>query len=172
MMTQSHKDWELYLVHDGEADQFTRDYVNLINDDRIKFFETEKRINSYGHPIRAEYLNKLKTSDCDYVLITNADNYHTPNCLENLVNGFDDTIMATYCESMVHSYVGWGVMNCSMQFGSVDCASVMVRKDIACNVGWRDTVSHSSDWTYFQDIANVVGWDKFRKVNGCLLIHN
>jgi hypothetical protein len=172
MITQTHKDWELYLVHDGEADQFLRDYVNLVNDDRIKFIETEERLGSYGHPIRAKYLEKLKKSDCSYVLITNGDNYHTPNCLENMIKGFDENVVATYCDFMAHSYFGWGIINCTMEYGKIDCACVMVRKDIACSVGWSDVINPPSDWTYFTDIANRVSWDKFRRVGGCLLVHN
>jgi hypothetical protein len=173
MILQTHKDWELYLVHDGEADQFLRDYVALVNDDRIKFVETKERLNKYGHPIRADYLNKLKKSDCSYVLITNGDNYHTPNCLENMIKGFvDENVIATYCDAMVHSYFGHSVLVCQLEYGKIDCACVMIRKDVACNVGWNDVNNAPSDWTYFSDVAKTVGWDKFRKVSGCLLIHN
>jgi len=172
MMMQTHKDWELYLVHDGEADQFIRDYVALVNDERIKFVETEERLGKYGHPIRAMYLEKLKKSDCSYVLITNGDNYHTPNCLENLINGLDENVVATYSAFMIHNYWGWDVKSCSMEFSKVDCACVLIRKDIACSVGWRDVNTEASDWTYFSDVANMVGWDKFKRVGGCLLVHN
>jgi hypothetical protein len=105
-------------------------------------------------------------------LITNGDNYHTPNCLENLVKGFDVNTVATYGEAMVHSYFGWGIIKCSLNCGYIDCASVMVRKDVACSVGWNDVVSHSSDWTYFEDIAKVHGWHTFKELGGCLLINN
>jgi hypothetical protein len=172
MITQTYQDWELYLIQDGNEDKFIGEYVKLVNDPRIKYVETEQRVGDYGHPIRQEYLKKLVKSDADFVLITNGDNYHTPNCLENMVNGFDGNTIATYCDSMVHSYTGWNIINCRLECGHIDCASIMIRKDIACKIGWNDTVSHSSDWTYFQEIANVHGWDKFKKVNGCLLIHN
>jgi len=172
MVTQTYTNWELYLVHDGESDDFLKKYVSIVNDDRIKFMETKERGGQYGHPIRQELLLNLKHSDCEYILITNGDNYHTPNCLEKLVNGFDSDSVATFCESMVHSYFGWKSMDCHLALGHLDCACVMVRKDIACNTGWNDIVNHSSDWTYFDDIAKVHGWDRFKKVEGCLLIHN
>jgi hypothetical protein len=172
MITQSHKDWELYLIHDGEAPKDIIDYVNFANDDRIKFIQTNERIGNYGHPLRQKYLNELKTSDADYILITNGDNYHTPNCLEALVKGFDANTIATYCDTMVHSYIEWKIIECKLERGYLDCACVMVRKDVACKVGWNDTTSHSSDWTYFEDIAKSYSWDNFKKVNGCLLIHN
>jgi hypothetical protein len=61
MMTQTYQDWELYLIQDGNEDKRIGEYVKLINDPRIKYFETEERVGNYGHPIRREYLNKLKT---------------------------------------------------------------------------------------------------------------
>lgn len=172
MIAQTHKDWELHLIHDGEADEFLRKYVALVNDDRIKFVETEERIGNYGHLYRQKYLNDLRKSDADFIVITNGDNYHTPNYLENMLKGFKDGVVATYSDSMVHSYYGWGIINCRMERGFIDCANVMVRKDVACHIGWNDTISHSSDWTYFEDIAKVHGWDSFAQVFGCLLIHN
>lgn len=172
MINQTHQYWELYLIHDGEADPFIGEYVKLVNDERIKYIVTENRVSNFGHPIRQEYLKKLASSDADYILITNGDNYHTPNCLETLVKGFDENCVATYGDGMVHSYFGWGVINCRMERGYIDCACVMVKKEIACSIGWNDTVSHSSDWTYFEDIAKVYGFDKFKQVHGCLLIHN
>jgi len=73
---------------------------------------------------------------------------------------------------MVHSYKTWQVIPCSLRLGFIDCAGVMARKDVAHEVGWRDTQSHSSDWTYFNDIIQKYGADKWTKVQGCLLIHN
>jgi hypothetical protein len=172
MINQTHKDWEMYLIHDGQADQKLIDYVNFINDDRIKFIQTEQRLGNYGHYIRQKYLKELINVNADYLVITNGDNYHTPNCLDVMVKGFDSTTVATYCESMVHSYIDWKIIECKLERGYIDCAGVMVRKNIACNVGWNDITSHSSDWTYFQDIAAINGWQNFKKVNGCLLIHN
>jgi hypothetical protein len=172
MITQTFKNWELHLVYDGEADEFTRKYVELVNDERIKFVETPERLGNYGHSIRNLYLKFLKNSDCDFILITNGDNYHTPNCLEVMVNGFDDHCVATYCDKMVHSHIRWNIIEAKLALGYIDCASVMIRKDVACSTGWNDLISHSSDWTYFEDVAKNHGWDKFKKVEGCLLIHN
>jgi hypothetical protein len=172
MITQTHQDWELYLVQDGNEDKKIGEYVKFVNDSRVKYFESEERIGNYGHPIRKEYLKKFADIDADYIVITNGDNYHTPNYLETLIKGFDSNTIATYCDTMSHSYIQWKIINCRLELGYLDCAGVMVRKDAACSVGWNDTDTHSSDWKYFQDISNVYGWHKFKKVEGCLLIHN
>jgi hypothetical protein len=173
MITQTHQDWELYLIHDGKGDKKILDYVKLIDDPRIWYIETKERVGKYGHDIRQKYLKEINDLDGDYVLITNADNYHTPNCLETLIKGFDSlSVNATYCETMIHSYIGWKTIECRLERGYLDCACVMVRKSVACLVGWNDTETHSADWTYFEQLANHVGWHSFKKVEGCLLIHN
>lgn len=172
MICQTYKDWELYLIYDGVGEDYIRDYVNFYKDERIKYIETQERVGNYGHPIRQKYLNEIKNSDADFVVITNGDNYHTPNYLESLINGFEPDTVATYCDSMVHNYFGWGSMNVELDCGHIDCACVMIRKDYACKVGWNDVVSHTADWKYFEDIGKAYGWEKWKKVNGCLLIHN
>jgi len=172
MITQTYQNWEMFLVHDGPAEQWLINYINYIKDDRIKFIQTQKRSGDWGHSIRQTYVKHCENIEGDYLLITNGDNYHTPNALEVMVKGFELDIVATYCESMAHSHIDWKVIQCRPERGYMDCAGVMVKKDAACQVGWMDATSHSADWIYFQDIGNKFGWDKFKKVEGCLLIHN
>lgn len=176
MYCQTHKDWLLLLVHDGKEDAMDRNcklYTDFINDPRVKFAETKERGGKWGHDIRKKSLEYAKDiKDVDYIVITNGDNYHTPTYLETLIKGFNDDTVATYCAQMAHSYIGWSIIDCKLERGYVDCAGVMVKKDVACEVGWNDTETHSADWTYFQEIGSRYGWDKFKKVEGCLLIHN
>ena len=90
----------------------------------------------------------------------------------------DKNLVASYCSDMVHSYKPsggnnkWGVIPCSMQLGYIDCASVIVRKSVAVEIGWRDINGHSSDWTYFSDIIKKYGANRWAKVPGCLFVHN
>jgi hypothetical protein len=148
------------------------------NDKRIKYIETKERKGNYGHPWRQWALNEIsegRLSDPGYIVIGNADNYLVPVFTEYLLNGFKrspHTVVATYCDAMVHSYRAWQVIPCRLERGYVDCSGVMIKKDIACEVGWRDIEGHSADWTYFADIATKYTWKNFVPVKGCLLIHN
>ncbi len=173
LILQTHTDWELILIHDGPN---TTGLKSLINDPRIKYIETPKRAGNWGHSLRAWALENIDTlsSDADFVVITNADNYHAPVYIEYMLIGFTNnpSSVATYCSDMVHSYKAWQVIPCSLKLGYIDCACVMVRKDVAKEIGWRDVTNHSSDWTYFNDIIKKYGADKWTKVRGCLLIHN
>lgn len=167
LLNQTYINWELILVHDGPA----KNKVH-IDDPRVFFRETISHKGNWGHYIRQEELNSIDLEETDYVVITNADNYHTPNYIEAMLKGFKKGIVATYCAEMVHSYLGWKSQPCRLQRGHIDCAGVMVLAGVAKEIGWRDIESHSSDWTYFSDIIKKYGPESFAKVPGALLVHN
>lgn len=179
MICQTHKEWELHLIHDGVNPEF-RKWVEMYNDSRIIYSENEITGGKYGHPIRQKYLNLLKEGklgvDCDYVVITNEDNYHTPNYLSKLIKPLKENtnLVASYCSDIVHSYKDWDILTSrpTPTLGYIDCGQVMIRKEMACEVGWRDIDGHSSDWTYFSDIIQRYGVNKWLKVKGCLFVHN
>jgi hypothetical protein len=171
MIAQTYKNWELILVHDGKNETNLNEIIQGIGEPRVKYSETLNRSANWGHKIRSEEIQKLPNNG--YVLITNADNYHVPTYLEKMIEGFSsDRVKATYCSKMVHSYIGWGVIDCRLQRGYIDCAGVLIRNDVAKRVGWKDIESHSADWFFFNDIAKMYGESSFKKVEGCLLIHN
>lgn len=179
MICQTHKEWELHIIHDGVNPQF-RKWVEMYNDPRIHYSENETTGGKYGHPIRHKYLNMLKNNeigqDCDYVVITNEDNYHTPNYLSKLIQPLktNSNLVASYCSDIVHSYKDWDILTSKPYpaLGYIDCGQVMIRKNIACEIGWRDIDGHSSDWTYFNDIITRYGNHTWLKVKGCLFVHN
>ncbi len=172
---QTHKNWELLLIHDGPNETGIRQ-KHINGDARIKFIETAERKQKWGHPLRQWALNEIREgrlSNPDYIVVTNSDNYYTPTFIEYMLKGFKThTAVATYCDSMTHSYVAWKNIPVRFEKGFIDCGGVMVKKDIAVEVGWRDIESHSADWTYFSDIAAKYSASNFIKVPGNLFIHN
>lgn len=177
LINQTHKNWELILIHDGPETMAVSKIIETANDKRVTYIQTEKRMGSWGHYWRSWALNELKyarlSTDSDYICITNADNHLVPTFCEYFIKGFEKPgTVAVYCSQMVHSYIAWGVINCKLKQGFIDCSGIMVRRDVACSVGWNDTVSHSSDWLYIQDIIRKHGAGNINVVQGCLLIHN
>lgn len=177
LICQNHTNWELLLIDDNPVETITKAMVEVVNDKRIKYIKRERAAN-YGHSHRQWALNELRenrlSENAAYIVVTNGDNYYTPNFLKDMLAGFkkSHTTVATYSEKMVHSYKNWDVIPCKLERGYLDCGGVMVRKDVACEIGWSDVVSHSSDWTYFQEIINQYSHTSFQKVNGCLFCHN
>ena len=62
-------------------------------------------------------------------------------------------------------------MNCSLNRGYIDCGQVLLKTKEAQSVGWN-SMEHSSDWFFFNDIANKFGKDKFITFSGCHFVHN
>jgi len=199
LINQTHKNWKLLLIHDGKNETGLKKIISTIGDERITYIEFAERKGYWGHFYRQCGLKNMDiiSPNTDYVVITNADNHHVPTYIETLLTGFKENpnAVATYCSKMVHSYLApqqttvlnygqvsadnlkwdnykYGVIDCKLQLGYIDCAGVMIKKSAACSVGWRDIKSHSSDWTYFDDIIKKYGASKWIKVSGCLLIHN
>lgn len=175
LICQTYKNWELLLIHNGPLNGMTYD---IPKDDRIKFIIHPENTGHWGHYLRQWALNEIANerlaADAQYITITNADNYHTPSYCEYMLKGFsiNPTAKAVYCSEMVHNYKAWQVIPCDLKLGYIDCAGVMVKKQVACEVGWKDVNGHSSDWTYFSDIIQHYGPRSFQKIKGCLLVHN
>lgn len=180
MINQTHKDWNLLLIHDGPNSTGTARLVEFVNDNRIKYVETHARQGLWGHPIRKWAIENIDilSPGAEYILVTNDDNFHTSNYLEDMLKGFEKDIKAVYCSKFVHSYLSnqedgtytHGVMNTRLELGWIDCACVLMRKEVAVESGWND-LSHSSDWTYFQRVIDKYGEESFKKVLGCLVVH-
>lgn len=170
LLLQTHKNWQLYLIHDGPAPDSVKSSVP--EDDRIKFIETPARVGNWGHKNRQTALQEYDLGD--YVLVTNSDNYYTPVFIEYILKGFkrSHTAVAVYCSDMVHSYKAWQTIPCRLERGFLDAGGVVVRSEVAKEVGWRDTETHSADWVYFQDIAMKYSWSNFLSVKGNLFVHN
>ena len=200
LINQTHKEWRLLLIHDGPNSTGLKELVEFHKDPRIIYIETPTRQEKWGHPIRQWALNEIKEGrlvpETEYIVITNGDNHLVPVFCEYLLTGFkkNPSAVATYCSQMVHGYLSnqittiipngvttmnnlrwenwrWGIIQCRLKLGYIDCSCAMIRKNVACEAGWR-SMDHSSDWIYFSDIIKTYGEDKWERVNGCLLIHN
>jgi hypothetical protein len=169
LILQTHQNWELILIHDGPNETGIKDQIN---DERITFIETKERKGNYGHHLRQWALNEFELGD--YVTVTNGDNYYVPVFIDYMLKGFkkSHTAVATYCTETIHSYKAWQVLPAKMEKGFLDCGAVMIKSNIAKEIGWRDITDHSADWIYFQDIASKYSWRNFIPVRGCLFVHN
>lgn len=173
LIMQTNPNWKLKLIHDGKPeDTFIQDYINRMDDSRIEYIETDKHYGSWGHQIRADYLQKV---DSKYVVITNPDNYYTPVFIEYCLRAFNvnnGTTVAAYSQQIAHSYKAWGILNCRVERGYIDCGSVMLKTAEVAKVGWKEIKDHSSDWFFFNDIYKTYGVKSFVPVPGLLFIHN
>lgn len=170
LLLQTHQNWELILIHDGQAPDSVKSVIG--NDERIRFIETLTRVGNWGHAHRQRALQEYDLGD--YVVISNSDNYYVPTFIEYMLKGFakSHTAVATYCDKIVHSYKAWDILPCKFERGFIDCGGVMIKSDIAKEVGWRVIDEHSADWIFFSDIAAKYSVRNFIPVKGCLFVHN
>ncbi len=175
LMCQTHQNWELLLVHDGKSEtDLIQKLVDATNDERIKYWETKERVGTWGHKIRRDVLDSLKNSDTEYVLIGNPDNSIAPVFLERMLEPMikNRNYIASYHSLMVHSYKDWDIIPCRLKRGFIDCMGAVIRKEVACDVGFVHVEEHSADYFYFEDIIKKYGSQNFALVKGCLLVHN
>lgn len=185
LLCQTYQNWELLLLHDGKNITGLNKIVENYNDKRITYIQSEVRQHNYGHHLRKWALEEIKNNklalNTDYILITNSDNYYTPIALEEAAKTLDNNLQAssTYFGQFVHGYMSnqkdgtyrFGVLDTKLELGWIDCGGVMVRKEVACSIGWRSMKPYS-DWEYFQDIINKYGKESFIKTFGCHFSHN
>jgi len=177
LILQSHKNWELLLIHDGHNSTNLQKLIEAINDPRIIYIETTERKKFWGHSIRKWAIEQIRDGvfpKTDFIVVSNPDNHHTIPYISKLIQPLvnNPNLIGSYCSQMVHNYIHYDVMECSLKRGYIDCASAMIRADVACNVGWNNITHLSADWFYIEDIIKKYGKDKFIKVKGCLLVHN
>jgi hypothetical protein len=178
LLLQTFDNWELYLVHDGKNATGLKEYVEAIGDTRIIYNETTERLGSWGFPIRRDVITQIKDGTLpktDYIVVTNPDNYHTPFYVEKYLMEMcknPNITIGAYCSQMVHNYVDYKVMDCSLQRGYIDSAAIMFRADVACDMGWSNIHEFHSDWIYIDNIIKKHGTTNIVKIDGCHLIHN
>ena len=202
LICQTCPDWELYLIHNGPIEtRGLVDHVAAAKDERIRMILNHEETGNYGHPLRLWALQDLRegllSRESTHVVITNADNYYMPAFVEAMLGAFDrdPNAVAAYCSQMVHNYMSthptvhgplppgqpstaltwesyrWGVTECRLERGYIDCGGVMLRKDAACSIDWPN-FEHSSDWTYFANLIEKYGAERWKRVPGCLFVHN
>lgn len=180
IIAQTVNNWELFLVHDGPTKyKFLRNMQDMMPDykDKIHYTETDIRIQEFGHPLRKQWMEKMRTGeiakDCDYLVMTNADNYHCPPFMAALLHPLvhKKNVVAAYCSHMTHNYWGWSQIKCELIPGHIDIAAIMFRKQEACEVGWNE-VHHSADWSFIDEMIKKHGPDSFYEVAGNLVVHN
>lgn len=171
LMAQDYRNWELHIKYDGleeESPQWFKD----MHDSRLHKYYGPKR-GLWGHPIRSEFMNKINNNEIsgDLVLMTNHDNYYSPDFFNMVVRTFaqNPTMIALYCD-MIHDKVGYGVISSMLQFAKIDCGCVVIRKE-AVSVGWR-SMTRDSDWIYIEDVIKKYGAQRFVKMPGIRFIHN
>jgi len=98
VLAQTYSDWEIVLVDDGSKDNSV-EVAQSFNDKRIRIYENEANLGTYGNEQRA-----LTLAESDYIAILNSDDLWAETKLERQMAALSKHSEASY------SYVlGWMV---------------------------------------------------------------
>ena len=171
--SQTSNNWRLTIIHDGLNKELKNELVSqgYLNDEKIAFIEHPNRTENYGHLLRKWALENLELND--YVLLTNGDNYYTPNMIEEVEKRTEDLIYFDLVHShktkVNHNQHTYGYMNSKLQSSHIDIGNVVVKSEMAKKVGFNST-RFAADWDY---IDNILKLDpSIYKIDKILFVHN
>lgn len=152
LLLQTCRDWTLEVWHDGQVEGDVRQIMERYKSDkRVVLRWSDTRVGLWGHPNRKTGLDGLQCSEGDYILITNADNYYTPNFVEDMLDMTGSEVGIVFCDT-IHSHLRWGYQRSVLCEGGLDMGCGIVRSDVAQRVGfpWEN---FSADGKYFEACA-------------------
>ena len=169
---QTNNNWRLFIVHDGLNQSLKEDLTkNGYLNGKVIFVEHPIRTQTYGHILRKWALENLVIRD--YVLITNGDNYYTPNMVEEVSKYSEDFIyfdcIHSHRRKRNHNQQDYGLMISELKESMIDMGCVVIKSEIAKKVGFNHT-NYSADWNYFRDVLEQN--PSIVKINKVLFVHN
>jgi glycosyltransferase involved in cell wall biosynthesis len=169
---QTNDNWNLVIVHDGPNPSLKEELKNenYLND-KVSFIEHPVRTNNYGHLLRRWSLDNVELSE--RVLLTNADNYYTPNLIEEVLKYDEDfiyfNVIHSHKNKSNHNKSSYGFMNTDLVSSKIDMGCVVIKSEIAKKVGFN-SISYGADWDYFEDVLKTN--PSILKIDKVLFVHN
>jgi hypothetical protein len=170
---QTNPNWELHIIHDGE---FPSDDLDIITeepfeDKRIKLYNSKTRLQNYGHPNRKQMLNRIEANSDDFILLTNDDNYYTPNFVAQVLSNATKTVGLIYWNMLNRDC--YDMLDTKLAVSNIDMGAFAVRADVAKTVGFNST-KYEADGIYCVECKKYCESKRLRtlKVKGILFIHN
>ena len=171
--SQTSQNWKLTIIHDGPNEELKKELTleKYLDGEKITFIEYPYRTENYGHLLRKWALENLELND--YVLITNGDNYYTPNMIEEVGKRSEDLIYFDLVHShktkVNHNQHTYGYMNSILQSSHIDIGNVVVKSELAKKVGFNST-RFAADWDYIESILDY--HPSIYKIEKILFVHN
>jgi hypothetical protein len=136
-LMQTVPNWELIIIHDGNASADVLKTVSLYDDPRIQFRESPERYGQYGHPNRKIFLSELSGSKEEFIILTNDDNYYVPILAIEILTRCKPDVGMVYFDT-VHSHFLYNVLKTEVKVDRIDVGSFAVRADVAKKVGFNN----------------------------------
>lgn len=171
--SQTSNNWRLVIIHDGPNQKLHDELQNekYIQEGKIEFIQHPVRTENYGHLLRKWGIENVIKNE--YVLITNGDNYYTPNMIHEVTKRTEDFIYF----NMVHSHntianhnkSTYGFFDSKIKKSYIDIGNVVVKSNISKKIGFN-SVGFAADWDYIESVLSSN--PSIYKIDKVLFIHN
>jgi hypothetical protein len=174
LMAQDNQHWLAYVCHDGLPEA---DFENLKTvfepENRIAFYNSEKRFGCYGHVNRKIMLDNIVGSPNDFVLITNCDNYYAPVLIDEIWRNVNSNTGIVYWD-FIHSHIGHKIMISKLKLNHIDMGAFAVRLPIAQKVGFIHVDYPAADGLFAEECAAYCARNNYSTVhiNSVYFVHN
>ena len=177
LYAQTLSNMNIRVIHDGydsECKKIVEAFLGLNTQIELSYSYTQMRHNDYGHSLRQIGLER---SSAEYTLITNDDNYYTPNFVQEMIGEARKSESdVVYCD-MVHSHIrydqpnpiGYQAFITKPHINYIDMGSFIFRTDLGKKVGFKSR-SFEADGVFFEELKNNT--ERITKVKKILFVHN
>jgi len=170
---QTWQNWKMVIVHDGPVLGAENEAVMNgfeVTDKRIVVLRPEERKQQHGHPYRQLAIDTL-VEECDWITLTNQDNYYAPVFVEWLlfVGSQTQGCGLVHCD-MVHSHKYWKPMETQPRYKHLDLGGFMVKHTIAREVPF-DNFEFNGDGDWINRLV-AKAKNQVQHVPATLFVHN
>lgn len=136
----------------------------------VPFVSTKDHVGKFGHPHRQATIDTLMKAGCEWILLTNQDNWYAPVFLEWLLSDAQRQKMPlVYCD-MVHSHKLWKPFTTQPRRGQVDLGGFLFHRTLAERVRF-DKHTFDGDGDFFERLRQTAK-GRVAKVAATLFVHN
>jgi len=146
---QTRINFAILVIHDGYnelVEAVVSDFQRLYPHIEIAFKFSKIRYNDFGHSLREIALHEAEEK---YMLLTNDDNYYTPNFIEEMMPPLDiGDFDISYC-NMIHSHLGYQPLATQPRLNWIDIGAFIFDTKLGQRAGFEDK-SFAADGIFFE----------------------
>lgn len=173
LQAQTYHNWYALVVHDGPtamSDERVLKGIRDREDERFETWVTAERKQQFGHPWRQPAVERLLQVGCEWVGLTNQDNYYCPVYLEWMLSEAQrHKAPFVYCD-FVRSHKQWAVHNSRPKKGQLDLGAFLAHKSIVSKIKF-DKLTFDGDGDYINRLVQAAK-HRVAKVSAPLMVHN